>query len=75
MIFLNMDIPVLWCVLEHNSSTVKYAQYVHLFDRVEILLPREVEIIFLADRGSVSKKLMCRLQELRLRKNSVDVGR
>ena len=65
MIFLNRAIPVSWCVLEHNSATVKYEQYAHLFDRVEILLPRDVEIIFLADRGFVSKKLMRRLQELR----------
>ena len=65
MIFLNRAIPVSWCMLKHKSSTVKYEQYVHLLDRVEKLLPRDVEIIFLADRGFASKKLMCRLQKLR----------
>ena len=65
MIFLNRAIPVSWCVLEHNSSTVKYEQYAHLLDKVEALLPRDVEIIFLADRGFVSKKLMRYLKELR----------
>jgi hypothetical protein len=65
MIYMNRAIPVTWCVLEHASSTVKYARYAHLFERVEVLLPRGVEIIFLADRGFVSKELMCRIQQLR----------
>jgi hypothetical protein len=65
MIYMNRAIPVTWCVLEHDSSTVKYACYSHLFERVEALLPRGVEIIFLADRGFVSKSLMCRIQQLR----------
>jgi hypothetical protein len=65
MIYMNRAIPVTWCVLEHESSTVKYACYSHLFERVEELLPKEVEIIFLADRGFVSKELMCRIQRLR----------
>jgi hypothetical protein len=65
MIYMNRAIPVTWRVLEHASSTVKYACYSHLFERVEELLPREVEIIFLADRGFVSKDLMRCLQRLR----------
>jgi hypothetical protein len=44
---------------------VKYKQYAHLFERVTALLPRDVEIFFLADRGFVCKDLMRRLQELR----------
>ena len=65
MIYMNRAIPVAWCVLEHESSSVKYEQYSHLFERVAALLPKNVEIIFLADRGFVCKKLMCRLQDLR----------
>ena len=65
MIYLNRAIPVTWCVLKHDSSTVKYTQYAHLFERVEKLLPQEVEILFLADRGFVCKDLMRHLQQLR----------
>ena len=65
MIYMNRAIPVTWCVMEHNSSTVQYAQYRHLFEQAEALLPKEVEIIFLADRGFVCKNLMCHLQQLR----------
>ena len=64
MIYMNRAIPVTWCVLEHKSSSVKYKQYSHLFERAVALLPKEVAIFFLADRGFVCKKLMCRLQEL-----------
>lgn len=64
MIYMNRAIPVTWCVLEHGSSMVKYARYAHLFERVEALLPRDVEIFFLADRGFVCKDLMNRLQKL-----------
>ena len=64
MIYMNRAIPVAWCVLEHNSSSVKYDQYAHLFEWVKVLLPREAPIFFLADRGFVCKKLMRRLQQL-----------
>jgi hypothetical protein len=64
MIYMNRAIPVAWCVLEHNSSTVKYGLYAYLFERVEKLLPKEVRITFLADRGFVCKELMRRLQDL-----------
>ena len=46
MIYMNRAIPLTWRVLEHNSSSVKYAQYAHLFDRAVELLPKEVEIFF-----------------------------
>ena len=64
MIYMNRAIPVAWCVLEHNSASVKYKQYAHLFDHIEALLPHNVEIFFLADRGFVCKALMRRLQQL-----------
>ena len=65
MIYMNRAIPVVWRVLEHNSSSVKYKQYAHLLDQVQALLPRNVEIIFLADRGFVCKELMHHLQQFR----------
>jgi hypothetical protein len=67
MVYMNRAIPVSWCVLEHKSASVKYEQYAHLLDQARLLLPSDVEIIFLADRGFVSKKLMRRLQELNWR--------
>jgi len=65
MIYMNRAIPIAWRVLEHDSATVKYVQYAHLFERVEKLLPEKVQIIFLADRGFVCRDLMRRLQQLR----------
>ena len=64
MLYMNRAIPVAWCVLSHNSSSVKYEQYGHLFELASTLLPREVGIFFLADRGFVCKALMRRLQQL-----------
>jgi len=65
MLYMNRAIPVAWCVISHNSSSVKYEQYAHLFEQATTLLPQKVEIIFLADRGFVCKALMRRLQQLR----------
>jgi hypothetical protein len=65
MIYMNRAIPVVWHILEHDSSSVKYEHYAHLLERAEALLPRNVEIFFLADRGFVCKALMLRLQQLR----------
>jgi hypothetical protein len=64
MIYMNRAIPVAWCILEHPSSTVTYERYAHLFEQVGKLLPKEVKITFLADRGFVCKELMRRLQEM-----------
>ena len=65
MIYMNRAIPVTWCVVEHKSSTIKYLQYAHLFEQAVALLPQNVEIIFLADRGFVCKELMCRIRQLK----------
>jgi len=64
MLYMNRAIPVAWCVLQHESSSVKYEQYAHLFEQAAALLPPKVEIFFLADRGFVCKALMRRLQQL-----------
>jgi len=65
MIYMNRAIPVTWCILEHDSSTVKYVHYAHLLEQVQSLLPEKVVIFFLADRGFVCKDLMRSLQRLR----------
>jgi hypothetical protein len=64
MIYMNRAIPVAYHVLEHESASVKYKQYAHLFESVKALLPQEVEVFFLADRGFVCRALMRRLQQL-----------
>jgi hypothetical protein len=46
MIYMNRAIPVAWSVLEHDSSSVKYGQYAHLFEPVRDLLPRGTKIFF-----------------------------
>jgi hypothetical protein len=65
MLYLNRAIPVTWCVLKHNSASVKYERYSYLLEQAEKILPRNMDIVFLADRGFVSKKLMLHLQKLK----------
>ena len=63
MIYLGRAVPIAWRVLEHNSSSVKFAAYKEVLRRARSCLPEGVKVIFLADRGFVSKKLMCQLNE------------
>ena len=46
MIYMNRAIPVTWCVLEHDSASVKYDDYAHLFEQAVVVLPQGVEIFF-----------------------------
>jgi hypothetical protein len=46
MIYMNRAIPVVWSVLKHNSSSVKYKQCAHLLELAQKLLPKEVKIFF-----------------------------
>ncbi len=46
MLYMNRAIPVVWCVLEHGSSSVKYERYAHLFGQLQKLLPKDAEKIF-----------------------------
>ena len=63
MIYLGRAIPIAWRVLEHKSSSVKFADYKEVLAQARSRLPEGVEVIFLADRGFVSKKLMRQLNE------------
>ena len=65
MIYLGRAIAIAWCVLEHKSSSVKFADYIGVLALARSRLPKDVEVIFLADRGFVSKKLMRQLNEWR----------
>ena len=57
--------PIAWRVLEHNSSSVKFADYKEVLTQARSRLPANVGVLFLADRGFVCKKLMRRLNEWR----------
>ena len=63
MIYLGRAIPIAWRVLEHNSSSVKFADYIEVLTKARSRLPANIGVLFLADRGFVSKKLMRRLNE------------
>jgi len=77
MIYLGRAIPVAWCVLEHRSSSVKFASYKEVLKQARSRLPEGLKVIFLADRGFVSKKLMRQLNgwnwiwRIRIKNNQV----
>lgn len=61
VIYMGLAFPIAWRVLEHDSSSVKFNDYKEVLEQARSRLPKEVEVIFLADRGFVSKKLMRQL--------------
>lgn len=63
MIYMGRALPVAWRIIEHESSSVKFARYEDLLKRARNLLPQDVSVIFLADRGFVNRKLMRTLCE------------
>ena len=77
MIYLGRAIPIAWRVLEHNSSSVKIADYKGVLTQARSRLPTNVGVLFLADRGFVCKKLMRQLNEwgwiwrIRIKNNQV----
>jgi hypothetical protein len=77
MIYLGRAIPIAWCVLEHKSSSVKFAKYKEVLIQARSRLPEGLKVIFLADRGFVSKKLMRQLNgwgwiwRIRIKNNQV----
>jgi hypothetical protein len=63
MICLGRAIPIAWSVLEHKSASVKFAAYKAALAQARSRLPENVQVILLADRGFVSKKLMRQLND------------
>ena len=63
MLYMGRAIPVAWRIIEHGSASVKFDPYKDLLERVRCLLPQDVNVIFLADRGFVNRKLMRALCE------------
>jgi hypothetical protein len=64
VIFRGRAVPLVWKVLEHNSSSVAYSVYKDLLDEAAKLLPLGCRVVFLADRGFVDRDLMHHLQRL-----------
>jgi hypothetical protein len=58
LIYRGRAIPLVWQVIEHASSSVAYATYQGLLDQAASLLPVNVRVVFLADRGFADVALM-----------------
>jgi hypothetical protein len=64
LIYRGRAVPLVWCVLEHASSSVAYEVYKTLLDQAAALLPLGCRVVFLADRGFVDTALMAHLRLL-----------
>lgn len=51
-------VPIAWRVMEHGSSSVKFNDYQPLLRRASRLVPKGMEIRFLADRGFADTRLL-----------------
>lgn len=58
VVYRGRAIPVIWRVLEHGSSSVKFILYQDLLAKASRLLPVGLKIVFLADRGFVDHQLL-----------------
>jgi hypothetical protein len=64
VVHLGRAIPVGWRVLKHKSSSVKIDTYQGLLKRVSRLLPVDVKVILLADRGFANAELVRYVRKL-----------
>lgn len=64
VVHLGRAIPVGWRVLKHKSSSVKIDTYQDLLKRVSKLLPVDVKVILLADRGFANPELVRYVRKL-----------
>ena len=58
MVYRGRAIPVIWRVLEHGSSSVKFVVYQDLLNKAARRLPSDAKVVFLADRGFVDHQLL-----------------
>ena len=56
--FRGRAVPIVWRVLEHQSSSVSFQAYKDLLSTAARLLPIGVNVVFLADRGFADTSLM-----------------
>ena len=64
LIYRGRAIPLVWQAIEHASSSVAYATYQALLDRAATLLPVNVRVVLLADRGFADVALMRQATQL-----------
>lgn len=65
IIYRGRAIPLVWKVLEHQSSTVAFEVYKDLLNKAaQLLLPFNCKVVFLADRGFADTALMAHLTKL-----------
>jgi Transposase DDE domain len=64
LIYRGRAIPLVWKVLQRQSSSVAYDAYNDLLDKAVSLLPLHGEVIFFADRGFADTHLMEHLRRL-----------
>jgi hypothetical protein len=61
IVYRGRAVPMVWTVLEHPSSSVAYAVYQDLLDKVAELLPCRCTVVLTADRGVADTHLMAHL--------------
>lgn len=64
IIYRGRAVPIVWKVIEHSSSAVKFDIYKDLLEKAARLLPLHCNVVFLADRGFADTNLMQYLTEL-----------
>lgn len=64
LVYRGRAIPIVWKVLDHPSSSVAYAVYQDLLDKVAELLPFGCTVVFTADRGFADTYLMDHLVQI-----------
>lgn len=57
LIYRGRAVPLAWRVLRHASAMVSYANYQPVLDAARRVLPAELEVVLLADRGFLHRQL------------------
>ena len=63
VIYRGRAIPVIWRVLEHGSSSVRFIRYQDLLEKASRWMPKGIKVVFLADRGFVDHQLLHYLRQ------------
>jgi hypothetical protein len=58
VIYRGRAFSIAWRIIKHSSSSVKFEEYQKVLEQARSRLPDGIEVVFLADRGFVSQKLM-----------------
>ncbi len=64
IIYRGRAVPLIWRVIEHQSSSVSLMAYRQLLDKAYQLLPAKTQVVFLADRGFADTSLMDYLSQI-----------